>query len=151
MPLREAIGTWPAQDLVDAIRNLPLESATVRSELGDRFDWNHLAANIAELVDLMHFKVQADYTQWITDPDDPKVKAELADRKRRGIKPPPVPIVPPVAHRPDSVATDYVAAYQRLVEQYLPDTGEAGTRSQIAVPGKRWVTTAELDKVLELL
>lgn len=135
---------------MSAVRNLPPDSATGRAELGDRIDWGHLAANVAELVDLMNYQVNADYQQWVTDPDDPAVKADRDYRKKNKIKPPPVPLVPPVAFRPGSVAAEYREAFAELVAKYEP------TRTPLdglpTAPGRRWVTsTSEVDRILDLL
>lgn len=147
--MRDAIRQWPSEDFVSAVRNLPPGSATVRAEMGDRFDWGHLAANVAYLVDLMSYTVHTDYQQAITDPDDPEVKAEREYRKKNKIKPPPVPLVPPVAFRPDSVASEYDSAYRDLVARHRPP---APDQIGVPVPGGRWVTnTAELDLVLDAL
>lgn len=112
-----------------------------------------MAANIAYLVDLLSYKVHADYQQWITDPDDPAVKAAVEARRRAGIKPPPAPLVPPVAVRPRSVAAEHEAAYQQLVIDYsagLPQL--AHTKVSADGVGRRWVTdTAEIDRVLDML
>ena len=140
------------QDVVAAIRGLPLGSATARAELGDRIDWNHLAANVATLVDLMSYTVHAEYVQWTTDPDDPQVKADRERRKKQGIKPPPVPIVPPVAFRPESVATEVNAAYDELVARFAGRGLEQPREARVAVAGKRWVTdTNAIDRLLESL
>ena len=145
MPLREAIQTWPAQDLSAAVQNLPPDSATHRSELGDMWDWNHLAANMATMVDLLAYWLQAEYAKWIHDPDDPEVKREQARRKREKIKPPPIPLVPPIAHRPPSVAEKYVADYLMQVSTYGADQPIDRT------PGKRRIGSDEFDRIIELL
>jgi hypothetical protein len=105
---------------VDAVRHLPHESATVRAELGDLWDWNHLAANMADLVDLLSYWLTSEYAKWTHDPDDPETKRRAAERKRRGIKPPPHPLIPPVAHRPPSVAAKYEDQYLRQLAEHAP-------------------------------
>lgn len=138
--------------MVAAIRGLPLGSATARAELGDRVDWNHLAANVATLVDLMSYTVHAEYAQWITDPEDPQVKADRERRKRAGIKPPPFPIIPPVAFRPDSIATEINTAYEQLVERFAEHGLEQPREASPAIAGRRWVTdTNAIDRLLESL
>lgn len=137
------------------MRNLPHNSATARAELGDRFDWNHLAANVAHLVDLMSYQVHADYVQAITDPEDPQIRAEQERRNRQGIKPPPVPLVPPVAIRPESVAAEYEDAYRDMVARFAPadgaPAGSPGAASTGPTPDQAWVTdTEQIDQILTM-
>lgn len=63
-------------------------------------DWSRTDENIARLVDRDDYYLNASYNQWITDPNDPELKRRQADRKRAGIKPPPHPVLMPVAARP---------------------------------------------------
>lgn len=140
MPLREAITTWPAGDLTAAVKHLPQDSATQRAELGDRWDWGHMAANLAQLVDLWTFWLTSEYARWIHDPDDPETKRRERERKRQGIKPPPVPLVPPVAHRPPTVA----AAYE---EQYLHQVAEHDQPRAV----KELVSSEEFDRIFGLV
>lgn len=73
-----------------------------------------LAENLAMLVDREHYWLTSEYASWTTDPDDAEVKAARAQRKRDGIKPPPRPLLTPVACRaPEATA--------RLLEQHLAD------------------------------
>lgn len=83
------------------------------------------------------FWVNQEYTKAITDPDDPAVK-KAAKRK-----PPPIPLIPPVAHRPPSVAERYRAAYESLLTQF-------GNPGEEAPVGKHWVTSDEFDTYLGL-
>lgn len=100
----------------------------------------------------MSYKVHAEYMEWITDPEDPEVKAEAEHRKRAGIKPPPIPLVPPVAVRPESVAADYEASYRQLVERFTDSRVTVPRESSPQMRGRRWVTdTAEIDRILEQL
>lgn len=131
-------------DVVGAVQALPPSSALARDELGDTWDWNHLAANMAELVDLMHFWLHSEYAKWIYDPESPEAKAEA---KRRKPKPPSSPIIPPVAHRPPSVAEKYIENYLDRVQL----VGDVKSVSPQAIAGKRAVTSAEFDQVLQLL
>lgn len=127
------------------MRNLPADSALVRTELGDLWDWNHMAANLAELVDLMSYWLQSEYARWTYDPDDPDNKRAERERKRAGIKPPPIPLVRPVAHRPPSVAGSYQHAYEQLVDQL-----GAGLSADGEPAGTRWVSSDEFDRALGL-
>jgi hypothetical protein len=139
VPLREAIERWPAQDLTDAVTHLPPDSAMQRAELGDLWDWNHMAANLAELVDLMSYWLQSEYAKWIHDPDDPETQRLERERKRNRVKPPPQPIIPPIAHRPPSVQAAYLEHYRKQLEQ----TPAAG-------PVKQLVSSDEFDLILGL-
>lgn len=112
----------------------------MRAELGDLWDWNHLAANLAELVDLMAYWLHSEYAKWTHDPEDPEAKRREAERKRRGLKPPPIPLIPPVAHRPPSVAEAYEQNYLRLVAEHTPHEG----------PQKRLVSLDEWERAAGL-
>lgn len=134
------MNTWPASDFADAVKHLPPDSATHRAELGDLWDWNHLAANVADLVDLMTYWLHSEYAKWIHDPEDPATKRAEAERKRKKIKPPSEPLIQPVAHRPPSVAGKYA-------EQYLTRLSELGP-SAGAEP--RWMSSDAFDAALGL-
>lgn len=135
--LNDALNTWTGKDLSSAVRNLPPDSATVRAELGDLWDWNHLAANMAELVDLMHFWLNSEYNRWIYDPDDPENKR----REKSKRKPPPQPLIPPIAYRPPSVALTRLEAYAEQVAQFSGDPSSS----------EKWVTSDEFDSYLDEL
>lgn len=62
--------------------------------------WTHTDENLAMLVDRLSYWLDTEYVGWVTDPDDPDVKRRREERKRSGVKPPPVPILPVVARRP---------------------------------------------------
>ena len=97
-------------------------------------------------------RVHAEYAQWTTDPDDPQVKADRERRKKAGIKPPPFPIIPPVAFRPDSVAAEVNAAYDQMVSRFAERGLEQPIETVPAFAGKRWVTdTNAIDRLLETL
>lgn len=72
--------------------------------------WTRTDENIARLVDREDYWLNSEYSQWITDPDDPDVKAEQARRKALGIKPPPRPIMWPVASRPPEIDAELLQA-----------------------------------------
>jgi hypothetical protein len=71
-------------------------------------------------VDLMSYWLQSEYARWVHDPDDPETKAAERERRRSGVKPPPEPIVPPVAHRPPTVAANYRDQYLQRVAELAP-------------------------------
>lgn len=81
--------------------------------------------NLAMLVDRDDFYLNSEYSQWVTDPNDPQVKAERARRLKYGIKPPPVPVLRPVAMRRaelTAVLSKRYASSGTLVEQPMPET-----------------------------
>lgn len=139
--LDAALDTMPAMVLGQYIAELPPHSATARAEMGDLADWDLIGSNLADLVDLMRFWLVAEYQKWITDPDDPEVKAREAERKRSKIKPPPTPIVPPTAARPPSVA----AVYER---EYLAAMARAGLSGPPAPAGPALVSSDTFDAAL---
>jgi hypothetical protein len=106
-----------------------------------------MASNLAELVDLMHYWLHSEYAKWITDPEDPQVKAEADRRKRAGIKPPPMPLIMPVAHRPPSLAEQYRKQYEQLVSQY-GDRPDAPLDPHNLPKGKHWVSSELFDMAL---
>jgi len=108
----------PAIALAQLVNQLPASSATGRAEMGDMADWSLIATNLADLVDLMSYWLRSEYSRWITDPDDPEVKKALEQRKKSGVKPPPIPLVEPVAARPPSLAKLYQQQYAQLLEHY---------------------------------
>ncbi|RVW03008.1 hypothetical protein [Rhodococcus xishaensis] len=78
------------------------------------------AENLAMLVDRDDYWLGSEYRQWTTDPDDPEVKAARARWKASGRKPPPHPLLAPVALRPPQT-------HAKLVEKYLADVAKHST------------------------
>ncbi|OZE90212.1 hypothetical protein CH302_27565 [Rhodococcus sp. 15-2388-1-1a] len=74
--------------------------------------------NIAMLLDRDNFELDSLYSQWTTDPNDPEVKASAADRKRRGIKPSPQPLIAPIALRRPELQEIYIKQYAEAVQRY---------------------------------
>lgn len=72
------------------------------------------------LVDRDDYWLNAEYRQWVTDPDDPEVKRAREERKRRKVKPPPSPILPPVALRPEGMASIRRSEYERAAAAAAP-------------------------------
>lgn len=62
--------------------------------------WTDTDENLAQLIDLLDYWLSTEYAGWVTDPDDPEVKRRREERRRSGITPPPIPILPIVGHRP---------------------------------------------------
>ncbi len=119
------------------MKALPPDSALARAELGDTWDWGHLAANVAQLVDLMSFWLHNEYAQWTADPDEVK----------RGpkVRPPAVPLIPPVAHRPPSVAEVYVQEFTARLEEHGVAEEPKSARERA---NTRWVTSSEVDALI---
>lgn len=127
-------------ELVGRIKKLPPTSQLAREELGDMADWGHLAENVARLVDLVETWLNYEYASWTADPDE--VEGERVRRKRAGVKPPPSPLIRPVASRPQSLRDELVEGYfAEAVKYQLPEV-EAGPRM---------VSSDEFDAMLELL
>lgn len=67
--------------------------------------------NLAMLVDRDDYYLNSEYANWTADPDDKQAERERERRKREGIKPPPIPILPPVAKRSLKDASALVAEF----------------------------------------
>lgn len=76
------------------------------------------------LVDRLDYWLTSEYTSWITDPDDPEVKRRRAEQKRAGVKPPPQPMITPVAHRPKRVADELVKELVTRTKQQKQGTSK---------------------------
>ncbi|WP_206492333.1 hypothetical protein [Rhodococcus sp. KRD162] len=94
--------------------------------------------NIAMLLDRDNFELDSLYSQWITDPSDPKVKAAADDRKRRGIKPSPRPLIYPIALRRQELADVYIKQYTEAVQRYsTPESDRKLTLADVLRMRKR--------------
>lgn len=89
-----------------------------------------LNANVARLVDVMEYWLDTEYARWTTDPTD--LKRQQARNRRDNIKPPPFPLIEPVAARPPSVHAEAVAMFEELAERF----------------GRQAVTRAEFDAAM---
>lgn len=98
------------------LRRVP-DSALRRAELGEAADWGLHEENTARLLDVLAYRLDLDWVDRTTDPDDPQVKRDRARAKRDGRTPPSRPLVPPVAHRPEQLQ-------QHLIERYTSDLAE---------------------------
>ncbi|MFE7799005.1 hypothetical protein [Nocardia sp. NPDC057440] len=74
--------------------------------------------NLAMLVDRCDFNLNFDYVSGVTDPDDPDVARERALRNKHGIKPPPMPILAPVAQRAPEITAELVERFRAAHEPY---------------------------------
>ena len=91
--------------------------------------------NLAMLVDRSDFDVNFDYVSAVTDPDDPDVVRERAIRRKRGIKPPALPILAPVAQRDPAVTKELVERYRAAQKPYeipAPGAPEGRPKSKLA-------------------
>jgi hypothetical protein len=112
--------------MVALIKKLPRESQLAREELGDMADWGHMPENLARLVDLMTAWLNYEYANWTADPD--QVEEERLKRKRAKMRPPPFPLIQPVASRPASLHEELEEQYaEEAVQHQLPEV-EAGPR-----------------------
>ena len=106
----------PVMELVDLVKELD--------------HWGPHEENTARLFEAQAFKLELDWVDRTTDPDDPEVKRDRAQAKRAGITPPPHPIVPPVALRPPSMAEDAIVAYVEKLEAHnTPPPSRASSRA----------------------
>lgn len=119
------------------VKKLPSGSQLAREEMGDLADWGYLAENVAQLVDVMSAWLNYEYANWTADPDE--VEAERKKRKRAGRKPPPFPLIQPIAARPPS-------RRDALIEEYLARSAEFETDPVVAQPR----SSDELDVLLGL-
>jgi hypothetical protein len=99
---------------VERLSHVP-ETALAR-ELG--VDWSPHEENTARLYEVLHHWLGLEWIDRTTDPDDPEVRRRRAEDKRRSVKPPPYPLVPPVALRPDQIAEKRHAAYLDEVQRW---------------------------------
>ncbi len=70
--------------------------------------WSHTDENVATLVDLQTYWLSAEYVKWTTDAAEAKRAA--ASRE----KPPPMPLIQPVARRPRAAHEAAVRRYEEL-------------------------------------
>lgn len=113
--LRSALTEMPAVDLMSLIKKLPPESALAREESGPWGRWDAHKENTARLLEVMSYRLDLEWSDRTTDPDDPDVKQERARAKRERLKPPDRPIVPPVAMRPRELAEEHAQQYAEAI------------------------------------
>lgn len=95
----------PGRDLV----NLVLQLNTT---------WGPHEENTALLLETITTQLDWGWADRTIDPDDPEVKAERAKRKK--VKPPPHPILRPVAHRPPEQDKARWDDYITELKKYAP-------------------------------
>jgi hypothetical protein len=101
--------------------------------------------NLAHLVDLVNWFMQTKYASWTVDPDSRDYRDEARRRKAQGWKPPPFPLIAPVANRPASLHQQHMDAYEALVEQYRQ--APAADDEPVYERG-RLVSSTEFDRAL---
>lgn len=77
-------------------------------------EWTHDDENTATVVDHLHYWLGLQYTRWTADPQDSKV---VAARRKRGERPPPMPILRPVAQRPPAAHAAALKRYEALMAE----------------------------------
>jgi hypothetical protein len=102
--------------------------------------WGPHEENTALLLEAQVYALELVWADRITDPDDPAVKRDRLKAKRAGIKPPPHPLIPPIAHRPDSLAERRLHEYLEAIERY-----QAGPPPEV-----KYLTSNEFDRELGL-
>ena len=107
-----------------------------REEAGELADWGMHEENTARLLDVLSAGLGYDYASWTSDPEE--MAAEQRRRRKAGIKPPPNPVIPPVASRPGVIASRLIDEHVAMLEQYqlLPKK-----------PERRMVSSDEFDRL----
>ena len=128
----------PAQDFVAHVKRLIRirDSALRCLLLGDHAQWGPDEENRALLLEVEAYRLQLDWTDRTTDPEDPEVRRDRLDAKRKGLKPPKRPVVPPVAQRPGELAQERLQHYIDELVSHEPK------------PAKEIVALDEFDRVI---
>lgn len=116
----------PASRLVSLILGLGKEDEARREA------WGPHEENTARLLEAQSYALEFAYADRTIDPEDHAVKAERAKNKKR--KPPPHPIIPPVAYRPKRYADERMAEYVEQIGKYMPKPEPVDPFEQLA----RW-------------
>lgn len=126
-------------DLSDIIHQLVATpgSALRRELLGEEAEWGPHEENTARLLDVEAYQLDWEWARKTTDPEDPSVRREQLDARRRGIRPPRRPLIPPVAARPPGLAEQKLAEYLARVAEHAEPA-----------PNRRAVTLAEFNQVI---
>lgn len=97
-------------------RLIHLPTSSLARLLGS--NWSAHEENTAQLYEVLHYWLGLEWIDRTTDPNDPEVRRRRAQDARSGIKPPPYPLVPPVALRPEDIAEKRHRAYLAEVEKW---------------------------------
>lgn len=132
--------SWPSavkeldyRELADLVNGLDLDE-----------QWTSTDENIARLVDRDDYYLRSMYSQWTHDPDDKEAARERAERKRRGVKPPPEPLVAPVAVRPPKAATEMWHDYLERAKKHIPETTTEDGRKKVSIAQLRAMQAAQV-------
>lgn len=128
----------PAVDLISRVRRLIAIPGSALAELlsDGASTWGPHEENTARLLETRAFELGLTWADRTIDQDDPAVKRERAEARRAGIKPPPEPLIPPVALRPRAIA-------EKRIQEYLDEVGKYHTATQ---PKTQLMTSSEYDK-----
>lgn len=126
-------------DLLALIRKLPRESALAREESGAWSDWDAHKENTARLLEIEAYKLDLAWADRTVDPDDREVKLERLAAQRAGIKPPPHPMIPPIAMRPHEIREQRLQEYLKEAAAFRAPKRE-----------KLHVGTSEFDRLMNL-
>jgi hypothetical protein len=125
--------------LVDQLLRKP-GTAVRRELLGP--EWGHHEENTARLLEAIDHLIRMEWTDRITDPEDPEVKRARAEAKRSGHRPPPRPVLEPAALRPPEYARQREEAWLAdLAAATEPATPQVGER-------RRYVSLTEFDALI---
>lgn len=103
----------PAVDVPAIIHQLAATrgSALRRHLLGEHAEWGPHEENTAQLMEVQSYQLDLDWARIVDDPDDAELRRERLEAKRRGVRPPKHPIVPPAAQRPPELAEQRLQDY----------------------------------------
>lgn len=85
--------------------------------------WTRTDENIATLVDIQNWWLEAEYVKWTTDPEEAKAASRSADPT------PPLPVLRAVAYRPPAAHAAAVERYEARRPQQPKPSGQMDARS----------------------
>lgn len=122
------------------IRKLPSDSALAHEEAGPWGNWGAHEENTARLLEIEAYKLELAWIDRTTDPNDREVRRERLAAEQAGLKPPPHPMIPPIAMRPAEISEERLQEYLEAVSSFNTPHREA-----------RLVDTEEFDRVMGLV
>ncbi|MFT3661997.1 MAG: hypothetical protein QM809_11505 [Gordonia sp. (in: high G+C Gram-positive bacteria)] len=108
--LRALLGSAPWQDVAALLLDV------------DADQWSDTDENLATLVDLQTFWLEAEYVKWTTDPSEAR-RASARAKASGAVVAPPLPVIRPVARRPPAAHAAARARYDELNARYRTDPG----------------------------
>jgi hypothetical protein len=117
LDLRESLRTLPAVDLVALVNDLDGH-------------WGPHEENTALLLEAQHYALELAWADRTVDPNDREVIRARREAERAGIKPPPHPLIPPIANRPPEVAE---LRLQQYVEQVAAHQTPAAEKTMVSL------------------